>query len=120
VPATLLNDGKYGTQVARCWQIYSPTQTLDGDWQAQIASADPNGPWKNYVVISTQWVSSPVHGKELTFDQRMVPRYLSNTTLETYIQNKPIGSCLGCHEHATDLAKKDANFSFFLLNANPN
>ncbi|WP_224242483.1 hypothetical protein [Hyalangium gracile] len=114
-PARLLNDGKYGTQVARCWAVYQPTSELNAAWLKKLQEVDPKGPWKNYFVVSTQWVSSQVHGQTLTFDQRQVPRFVSNTTMETYIQKE--GSCMSCHNMATDLAKKNSNFSFFLLNA---
>ncbi|MCW2244989.1 hypothetical protein M2352_000580 [Azospirillum fermentarium] len=116
-PASLLYDGKYGTQAARCWAVFQPTDALNTLWAAKLEAVDPAGPWKNYFVVSTQWVSTQVHGNHLTFDQRMVPRYLSNVTMETYIQ--PDGSCMSCHKGAPDLAKKDANFSFFLLNGAP-
>ena len=53
------------------------------------------------------------------------PIYLVNSTLETYLQNKPVidphtgepnqnasGSCIICHDTATDSAGNKSDFSF--------
>jgi hypothetical protein len=52
-----------------------------------------------------------------------VPAFLSNATLETYIQTAELGTCIGCHQGATlayttevggQKQTYDANFSFLL------
>jgi hypothetical protein len=45
-----------------------------------------------------------------------IPRYLSNKTLETYLQFSPIGSCIACHGSApTAEPGLMGNFSFLLM-----
>jgi hypothetical protein len=115
-----LYEGRYGTQVARCWRIYDLTEDLNEQWQGKLAAA--GSALANYVLIGTQWGGN-VEPRPGVFVNGGVPAFLSNATLETYIQTAEIGTCLGCHQDAT-LAyeaevdgKKvtyDANFSFLL------
>ena len=65
--------------------------------------------WANYRLINSQWqggIENPLT------ENGNIPRFLSNTTLETYIQDN--ASCLDCHRYATTAVGQDANFSFLL------
>ena len=72
--------------------------------------------WENYQLIGSQWMG----GVEVPqVENGNIPRYLSNTTLETYLQFSPVGSCLGCHGAAqTKVPGLSANFSYLLQRAN--
>jgi len=100
----------FGTQVVRCWQIYSETQATNQAWQAKLSGTV----WANYQLIGTQWQSK---APDPEVPEQAVPHFLSNTSLETYIQisERPVGSCLGCHQQAITTAKQDAIFSWLLI-----
>jgi hypothetical protein len=115
-------------QAVRCWEIYSTTDALNRQWRPALASL--NSVFQNYMLIGTQWGGTvepaappnPVPAKA-------VPGMLSNTTLETYIQNYTgslkdgpgPGSCVSCHNFAKLPADKktSANFSFLPGMARP-
>ncbi|GAB5446354.1 MAG: hypothetical protein Gyms2KO_12270 [Gymnodinialimonas sp.] len=95
------------TRVVRCWDIFAPTQATNARWQGLLQGT----PLANYMLISTQWRganASPYieHGE--------LPRFLSNTTLETYIQTDRDGTCIGCHAGATTAAGTFADATFIL------
>ncbi len=98
-------EGKYGTQVVRCWQIYSETQYMNQQFQGKLEGTV----WANYFLINTQWMAQAETNPPTTI---AVPKFLGNTALETYIQ--PTSSCLTCHGQAKTTAGQDANYSFFL------
>jgi hypothetical protein len=110
------NDKKFGTQVVRAWKIYPPTDEVNKYFQKLLKGTV----WANYQLIGSQWMG----GTEVPETENgNIPRYLSNTTLETYIQfnssqqkppTLPEGSCLQCHQGATTTAGQSANFSFLL------
>jgi len=103
--------GRYGTQVVRCWAIYPETEELNRAFQQKLAGTV----WANYRLINTQWQGG-TEGRPGANGN--LPRYLGNTTLETYIQGT--ASCLQCHAFATlavgkpGQPKPSANFSFLL------
>lgn len=106
------NDGKYGTQVVQCWKVFAPTAKVNDYFQAKLKGTV----WANYQLIGSQWMGGtegqgpPVNGN--------IPRFLSNTTLETYLQfDTSLGSCLQCHQMALTRTGKLANFSFLLMHA---
>lgn len=94
-------------QATRCWSIYPTTAQLNTQWQSALAALKT--PFKNYMLIGTQWGGAvePREGNPLPVNA--VPAMLSNITLETYIQNYTgsltngpgPGSCVGCHSFAT-------------------
>lgn len=117
-------DGAYGTQVARCFQIYHLTQQLNTQWRQELAGMDGVFPvLANYQLVGTQW-GGDVEPRPGVVTNGAVPAFLSNTTMETYIQTKEFGTCVGCHSNATlayetedeDGNKKTypADFSFLL------
>ncbi len=107
-----------GTQVSHCWDVYTLTQKLNADWQAQLTAID--SVFANYYLIGSNWGAS-IEPEPPKLDNGSVPAFLANGTLETYIQSDPkFGNCVGCHAGAS-LAypsggknRPSANFSFFL------
>jgi hypothetical protein len=102
-------DGKYGTQVVRCWKIYPPTAEVTQYFQRLLKGTV----WENYELIGSQWqggVENP------TLENGNIPRYLANTTLETYVQLQSYGSCLACHSGSpTRVDGLSGNFSHLLM-----
>jgi hypothetical protein len=90
-------------QVTRCWSIYPYTAQIDSQWQRALAVV--NSPFKYYTLIGTQWGGLVEPREGIPLPSNAVPALLSNTTLETYIQNytgtikngPAPGSCIGCH-----------------------
>ncbi len=114
-----LTDGQYGTQVVRCWDIYDSANTVSAQFQTALAGT----PWANYMLVGAQWAQASQVEFPSPVKPFAAPFYLTNTTLETYLQLQPIvvngkpstqasGSCIACHNVATDSANHPANFSF--------
>ena|SRR3982751_4087799 len=85
---------------------------LPDDVNAQWRQLVKGTPWEHYVLVSTQWVNQ---------EGKFVPEVLSNTTMETYIQDRgpKTASCLQCHSFASTLAGKTGDFVYLLSNAQP-
>lgn len=114
-----LMDGEFGTQVVRCWEIYQSAKNVTAAFQSALSGTV----WANYQLVGVQWAQE----SSVEFPSPVVPYtapfYLTNTTLETYLQLDPIivngkpsttrsGSCITCHALAEDTTGKDSNFSF--------
>lgn len=97
------------SQIVRCWKIFDPTRLTNAAWQAKLAHSAAG----NYMLVSAQWRGA---NPDPIFEQGELPRYLSNTTMETYLQTDPTGSCLGCHSGARTSAGTPADFTFLLGN----
>ncbi len=97
-------------QIVRCWEIFEGTRELNEIWQEKLAGTT----LANYNLISTQWRGAD---KSPLFEHGEVPRFLTNTTLETYLQAEDDGTCLGCHADAKTATGEDANFTFLLRDA---
>ena len=112
-----LKDGKYGTQVTRCWRVYETANQVSDQFQQALDGSV----WANYRLIGAQWAQGASEGAP-SIAPYAAPFYLTNTTLETYLQineigikpnlGKAPGSCIACHNFATDSAGNNANFSF--------
>jgi hypothetical protein len=98
---------KYGTQVVRCWRVFEGTQLINKIWQEKLKGTV----WANYRAFSAQWKGA---SSSVMFPQGEVPRFLTNTTLETYDQYGATSSCIGCHANARTVAGEDSNLSFLL------
>ena len=97
-------------QIVRCWDLMEGTRAVNAIWQARLAETE----LRNYMLVSSQWRganSSPL------FPHGELPRFLTNTTVETFAQIDPDGTCLGCHTAARTATGADANFTFLLRNA---
>ncbi|GLK73874.1 hypothetical protein KHC23_00515 [Ancylobacter dichloromethanicus] len=114
-----------GPQVVRCWQVYTLTDQLNAQWQAALATT--GSPLAHYKLVGTQWGAIGVDGALPPYPSDAVPGLLSNTTLETYIQNntEPTasggpGSCVACHRGATLVdGTTPSDFSFLPGLASP-
>ncbi len=114
---TYLTDGLYGTQVTRCWAIYETAKTVTEQFKSALGTSI----WANYELIGAQWAQKYSEGAP-SITPYSAPFYLTNTTLETYLQIDKIsleshpgespGSCIACHNMATDTAGNNSNFSF--------
>ena len=87
--AKFYTTGGYGTQVIRTNPVFRFTDTVNSNWQAKLK----NTVWANYRLIGTQWQVNTYGVPNNPF-----PRSLTNTTMETYMQDS---SCITCHGGAT-------------------
>lgn len=114
-----LHDGQFGTQVVRCWQPYPSADTVTGAFQAALSGSV----WENYRLIGAQWAQESGDGQS-KLSPYSAPYYLTNSTMETYLQLNDImtsdnpGSCIACHNVATDQAGNRSDFSFLGYYAN--
>jgi hypothetical protein len=100
--------GKYGTQVSRCWNTYPYTAHLNDLWRKKLR--DAGSVFANYMLVGTQW-GAGTDGFVKNTPQNATLGYLSNSVIETYIQTQynnapPLqnfnnGSCISCHGAAT-------------------
>lgn len=100
-------EGVVPAQVARCWKPSLGTRWINRVWQKKLAGT----PWQYYALSTTQWKGA---NEGQLFPHGEVPRYLTNSTMESYIQTAESGTCLGCHAEARTAAGQPANFSFVL------
>ncbi len=98
-------------QISRCWRPAVSTHEMNLVWKRQLRGTI----WSNYSLSTTQWKGAP---EGALFPAGEVPRYLTNSTMESFLQSDSSGSCLGCHSAATTLAGQDANGSFLMRQAN--
>ncbi len=106
-PYAMRADLKQGAQVVRCWSIFESTQYISDKWREKLAGTV----WANYHLLSTQWKGARRGGYFLAGE---VPRFLTNSTMETFEQGIHNGTCMGCHLEALSTAGQDSNFSFLL------
>ena len=90
--------GYQPTQVSRCWQIYGLTNELNTQWRAQLNKV--GSVFQHYMLVGTQWGGNTTDTPNPKIPQKVVPNFLSNSVVETYLQNKPDGSCVTCHSGA--------------------
>ncbi len=95
------------SRITRCWQIFEPTQDTNARWQARLADT----PLAQYRLITNQWRGA---NKSPLFEHGEVPRFVSNVTMESYLQEASEGSCLGCHAEARTRSGGFADFAFYL------
>ncbi|MCC9620984.1 hypothetical protein LPB41_04695 [Thalassospira sp. MA62] len=94
-------------KLVRCWRIFSGTAETNFIWQNRLSGSV----WENYMLLGTQWIGNPGGAP---FGIGEIPRYLSNSALESFMQDQTNATCLGCHVTATTDAEKSANFTFLL------
>ena len=93
-----------GTQVSRCWQVYSLTDELNSQWRSQLMKV--GSVFQNYMLVGTQWGASITNAPNPKIPGGAVPNFLSNSVIETYLQTlanqDPFGngSCVACHRSA--------------------
>lgn len=98
------------TQVTRCWLPSESTHQINLLWQEKLAGTV----WQNYALSTTQWKGA---NEGQMFPSGGVPRFLTNSTIETYVQADHNGTCLGCHIDAVTAGGSPSNFSFILTGA---
>jgi hypothetical protein len=109
------------TQLVREIPIDSATQTLNAQWQARLRGVNGRSVWQFYELVSTQWPTAP--GADPDGPNALgnpAPRFLANTTLESYIQGRVpnvSSSCIGCHNNATTTTGAQSDFSYLLERA---
>ena len=112
-----------GTQISRCWNIYALTQELNAQWRDQLRKI--GSVFANYMLVGTQWGGAITNTPSPLVPNSVVPPYLSNSVIETYLQTAyappgqtpgqrfGTGSCVTCHGAATLVDKKTpADLSF--------
>ncbi|WP_321379836.1 hypothetical protein [Rhizobium sp.] len=113
-PAVQPFPGGYKTQVVRLIPINESYKRINTQWQAPLA----NTVWANYELIGTQWPTQQDNqGNPTGFP---FPRFMANTTMETYIQGtvpQSSSSCIACHNNAVDTAGHPSDFTFVLERA---
>jgi hypothetical protein len=94
-----------GTQISRCWKIYSLTDELNQQWRNQLRLV--GSVFQNYMLVGTQWGASITSTPDPKVPNDSVPSFLSNSVVETYLQTlsdpqNPFGtgSCVSCHRAA--------------------
>jgi hypothetical protein len=99
------------TQVVRVTPIDGGAAQTSQLYWAALKGLRPDNVWQNYVLVDAQW---SVAGLPIGVPEQ--PKFLANTTLETYmqVQTQPHG-CINCHGQ-TGLA---TDFDFQLTNAYP-
>ncbi|MBX2832108.1 MAG: hypothetical protein KTR23_13360 [Rhodospirillales bacterium] len=93
--------------IVRCWRLFSGTAETNFVWQNKLAGTV----WQNYMLLGTQWIGNPGGAP---FGVGEVPRFLTNSALESFMQNQSDATCLGCHSRAATDAGQPANFTFLL------
>lgn len=93
--------------IVRCWRLFSGTAESNFIWQGKLGGTV----WQNYMLLGTQWIGNPGGAP---FGIGEVPRYLTNSTLESFMQDQADATCLGCHDNATSDVGQRSNFTFLL------
>ncbi len=106
-----------GTQISRCWQVYTLTDQLNTQWRGQLQKI--NSVFQNYMLVGTQWGADTTNAPDPKVPSQVAPNFLSNSVVETYLQTKASsdafqnGSCVTCHKAATlPNSKVSSNLSF--------
>lgn len=97
------------SQIVRCWRVFGPTAATNLAWQTKLKGT----PLQNYMLVSSQWRGA---NPDPIFTHGELPRYLSNITMESFVQTDPAGTCLGCHAGATTAEGASSDFTFLLRN----
>lgn len=81
------------TQVMRVIPVNSVAASDNATYQAALQTLRPDNVWQNYMLVDAQWGASAA-----PLGQPNQPKFLANTTLETYLQQpvEPNG-CINCH-----------------------
>jgi len=93
--------------IVRCWRLFSGTAETNFVWQNKLTGTV----WQNYMLLGTQWIGNPGGAP---FGVGEVPRFLTNSALESFMQHQSDATCLGCHSRAATDAGQPANFTFLL------
>ncbi|MEO2268034.1 hypothetical protein V1358_12025 [Pseudoalteromonas sp. YIC-656] len=106
------------SQIERVIAIDEATTALNAKYHAMLQQAQSDSVWVNYELVSTQWPTDANSTTDPT--GAPAPKFLANTTLETYIQGKvkqTSSSCINCHNNATMTNGKPSDFTYLLQRA---
>ncbi len=108
------------TQVVRIKAIPDSLAELNTKMQALLRSVDDQSVWANYELVGTQRPRRPD-----AIDDPIGapwPRFLENTTMETFIQGSApptASSCTGCHNRATSFTGEFSDYSYIVARVPP-
>ncbi|MCB1036192.1 MAG: hypothetical protein KDD47_20380 [Acidobacteria bacterium] len=99
----------FPTQVVRLVPVDS--EAPNATYQAALKTLRSDNVWANYMLVNSQWA-----GTRTPLGVPSQPKYLANTTMETYLQ-QPVDDpaaphgCINCH--GTFAGSKDLDFQLF-------
>lgn len=102
------------TQVVREVPLTLPAVAANTTFQAALKTLRDDNVWQYYMLVDSQW--GPLDPPNLPVGTPVQPKYLANTTMETYLQTPTVDEdaphgCINCHG---DVAKnKDLDFQLF-------
>ena len=102
---TISGDQPTPPDIVRCWRLFSGTAESNFIWQRKLGGTV----LAHYMLLGTQWIGNPGGAP---FGIGEVPRFLTNSTLESFMQDQSDATCLGCHIRAMTDAGQNANFTF--------
>jgi hypothetical protein len=99
------------TQVVRVIPIDSVAASRNALYQPALRTLRPDNVWQHYMLVNAQW-----SGTREPIGVPTQPKFLANTTLETYMQaqTQPYG-CINCH----GMYAASTDLDFQLTNAYP-
>lgn len=110
-------------QVVRVNKINTKIQKLNAQMQQLIRASNPKSVWQYYQLVNIQWPENPIqdNGNNAAaplMEGGITPSDISNTTMETYAQQK---QCMDCHKYASVVGKNmpPTDYSFIFLKVKP-
>ncbi|PKF72447.1 hypothetical protein [Chryseobacterium sp. PMSZPI] len=112
-------------QVVRVNKIKTKLQKLNSQMQQLIRVSNPKSVWQYYQLVNIQWPENPIqdNGNNQSaplMEGGITPSDISNTTMETYAQQK---QCMDCHKYASVVGSEKGlpptDYSFIFLKVKP-
>ncbi len=110
-------------QVVRVNKIKTKLQKLNTEMQQLIRASNPKSVWQYYQLVNIQWPENPIqdngNNKSVPLmEGGITPSDISNTTMETYAQQK---QCMDCHKYASVVGSgmPPTDYSFIFLKVKP-
>ncbi|UEQ75780.1 hypothetical protein J8N07_19350 [Chryseobacterium arthrosphaerae] len=110
-------------QVVRVNKIKTKLQKLNTQMQQLIRASNPKSVWQYYQLVNIQWPENPIqdNGNNKSaplMEGGITPSDISNTTMETYAQQK---QCMDCHKYASVVGSgmPPTDYSFIFLKVKP-
>lgn len=118
VPAGAWNPNsgvKTPVQVARLDELTTTAIARNAAYVASLNAVNPASVFANYRLIGSQFPSDVTNANDAAGVP--LPRFLANTTMETFLQGDTPGvssNCAGCHSQATMADQRTSDFTFIL------
>ncbi len=106
---------KTPVQAARLTDFTATAKSMNAQYEAALLAVDKSSVFANYRLVGTQYPSDPNNVNDPV--GVMLPLFLANTTMETFLQGDTTNvssSCGGCHTEATMSDKRRSDFSYLL------